>query len=146
MFFKNIKAFLFNSCKIKEIYQDDLKPFRNLAFLRITGSDIEVLEEGLFAYNPELQVVGIEGSKLTHIDPNIFDHLTKLDHFWFQQASCVNIKYISDSRSKVEAAINSMKARCVSMEYLQLDANLKALERESKILSFDQFKKNFENT
>ncbi|KAL7011799.1 hypothetical protein ACKWTF_014463 [Chironomus riparius] len=138
--FKNIKAITLGSSKIKEIYQEDLKPFPKLVYLYIPSSDIEVLEEGLFDFNLELQILGIEGTKVNHIDPNIFDKLTKLDHFWFQHVSCAATDYIYGSRTSVEEAIKNVKTRCISNEYLEHDANIKGLESEITILSSEEFK------
>jgi hypothetical protein len=144
-FFKNIKALTIGSCKTKEIYQSDLKPFPKLAYLYMPGSEIEVLEEGLFDFNPELQVLGVEGSKVIHIDPNVFDHLTKLDHFWFQQVPCAKEAYIYGPRSAAEAAIKNVKTRCVNSEYSELDAKINALQNEAKSLSSKDFRIKLEN-
>lgn len=144
-FFKNLKAITLGSCKIKEIYQTDLKPFPKITYLYIPTSEIEVLEEGLFEFNTELQVLGVEGTKVTHIDPNIFDHLIKLDHFWFQQVPCADTKYIYSSRSAVEVAITNVKTRCINSEYSELDVKIKDLESEAKSLSSEKFKEKLAN-
>ena len=99
--FKNIKLIDITICQLKEIHQADLKPFPNLVHLSLSYNEIEVIEEGLFDYNPNLEVVGFYERKLVHIDPNVFDNLNKLRSFWFSLVPCVGLD-VEDSKEDVK--------------------------------------------
>ena len=137
-FFKNLKLIQIQSCKLREIHQSDLIVFSNLTYFYLVGNEIEVIEEGLFNFNPNLEVVGFWESKIIHIDPNVFDHLTKLSYFWFGYVRCVN-KHINDSKEKVQKALKIVKSKCSSLEFLSLDKKMKNLEISSKTLNSENF-------
>jgi len=139
-FFKNLQLIYIQSCQLKEIHQIDLKFFPNLTYFYLAGNQIEVIEEGLFDFNPNLEVVGFYESKIIHIDPNVFNHLTKLSNFWFSYVRCVN-KYIVDSKEKVQKALKIVKSKCSSSEFLSLVKKMKDLEINSKILNSEDFNK-----
>jgi hypothetical protein len=58
-FFQNLKMICIFICKLKEIHQSDLKPFANLMYLYLYHNEIEVIEEGLLDFNPNLEVIRI---------------------------------------------------------------------------------------
>jgi hypothetical protein len=60
---------------LKEITQADLKPYRKLVNLDLDYNSIEVLEEGLFDYNPDLQLIWIGNNKISHINSSLFNSL-----------------------------------------------------------------------
>ncbi|KAL7011704.1 hypothetical protein ACKWTF_014392 [Chironomus riparius] len=129
-FFKNLKALWIANCELKEIFQSDLRKFPKLAFILLPGNNIEVIEEGLFAYNPDLEIVGFVDNNLIHVDPNVFDNLNKLSYFWFNNASCVNIA-VHNMKDKVKMALNILRMHCVSSEVVAIDENLKNLKVDS---------------
>ena len=137
-YFKNLKVIIIGHCELKEIHQADLKPFPDLVYLYLFDNAIEIIEEGLFDFNPHLEFVRFEESKIIHIDPNVFDHLDKLSHFWFYLVPCVN-QNIYDSISQVEGAIKVIKSNCTNSEFSFLDEQIKSLEIESKTLNSEAF-------
>jgi len=137
-FFKNLKLIYINTCQLKEIYQSDLKVFPNLVYFGLFDNDIEVIEEGLFDFNPNLEAVGFSEAKIIYIDPNVFDHLTKLSDFWFYSVPCID-QYISNSKEMVQEAIKIVKSKCLNSEFLLLVNQIKNLEIESKTLSSETF-------
>jgi len=137
-FFKNLKVINIHDCKLKEIHQSDLKVFPNLVYFKLSLNEIEVIEEGLFDFNPHLELVGFEEPKIIHIDPNVFDNLAKLSDFWFEDVPCVT-KEIYDSREEVQEAIKVVKSSCSSSEFLSLDNQIKNLEIKSKTLNSEDF-------
>ncbi|KAL7019586.1 hypothetical protein ACKWTF_011173 [Chironomus riparius] len=110
--FKNLKLISIKKCGLKEIHQSDLKGFSKLTFLNLAFNDLEVIEKGLFDFNPNLKILGFYESKVTHIDFNAFDNLNKLTYLWVYAIPCIN-KDIYDSRVDVEEAIGIMKVKCV---------------------------------
>ena len=144
-FFKNLKIIEIKSCGLKEIHQSDLKVFPDLVNFYLSYNEIEVIEEGLFDFNPNLEAVGFwEENNIIHIDPNVFDHLNKLTYFQFSFAICVN-EDVKDSRDKVQEAIKVVKSNCSNSEFLSLEIQIKNLENESKTLNSSEFNTNFEN-
>jgi len=137
--FKNLKAIEITFCELKEIRQSDLKAFPNLVIFILEFNEIEVIEEGLFDFNPNLEHVSFgHESKIIHIDPNVFDHLTKLSDFYFESVPCVNYN-VFDSQENVPEPIKIVKSNCSNAEFLSLDRQIKNLEIESKILNFENF-------
>jgi hypothetical protein len=114
--FKNLKAIQIAYCGLKEIHQSDLLTFSNLAYFFVYGNEIKVIEKGLFDYNPDLQVVGFQETAIVHIDPNVFDHLTKLTHFWLDEVPCVDMDV--PNSEKLQEAIQVVKSNCSNSEYL----------------------------
>jgi len=117
-FFKNIKIIRINFCKLKEIHQSDLKGFPNLVYFYLLNNEIEVIEAGLFDFNPNLEVVGFFESKIIHIDPNVFDHLTKLRNFWFYHVPCVD-QTIFNSTEQVQETIKIVKSNCSNLDFFR---------------------------
>ena len=141
--FKNLKAIYFYIVGLKEIHQSDLKPFPKLIEFGINTNQIEVLEEGLFDYNPNLEYISLAHNNITHIDSKLFDSLTKLRHLYLQTNKCIN-KYAQD-RTTVVNLIKDVKVKCENLDYISIDQKLKFLESESKFISLNDFKLELEN-
>jgi len=151
-FFKNLKMICIHTSQLKEIHQSDLEMFKDLMYFYIYQNEIEIIEEGLFDFNPTLVVVGIWESKIIHIDPNVFDHLNKLSNFRFGYVPCVG-QDIWETNVKVQEAIQVIKSNCSNSEFLSLGSQIKNLEIESKTLNsedfntkLESFEKNFKNS
>jgi len=125
-------------CQLKEIHQSDLKVFPNLVYFHLSGNKIQVIEEGLFDFNPNLVLVAFLETDLIHVDPSVFDHLNKLRYFWFKLVPCVN-QNICDSREKVQEIIKDVKSNCSNSEFLSLENQIRNLKTESKILNSETF-------
>jgi len=147
--FNNLNVIDIESCGLKEIHQSDLKVFPNLLVFVLSGNEIEVIEEGLFDFNPNLELVGFEESKIIHIDPNVFDHLNNLSNFWFFGVPCVDLENIWDSKEEVEEALKVGKSNCSNSEFLSLEnqfKNLETLDSENFNKKVETFEKSFNNS
>jgi len=142
-FFKNLKMIDISYCNLKEIHQSDLKVFPNLVRFGLLGNEIEVIEEGLFDFNPNLELVGFWEDKIIHIDPNVFDHLTKLSNFWCRFVPCVEKDICSFG--DIQEIIKAVKSSCSNSEFLSLDNQIKNLEIESKTLNSEDFNTKLES-
>ena len=60
-FFPNLQSVAVMRCGLKEIHQTDLKPFPGLRSLNMYDNKLQVIEEGLMDFNPNLEVVGFLG-------------------------------------------------------------------------------------
>jgi len=143
-FFINLKFISIHRSQLKEIHQSDLKGFPNLTYFYLSGNEIEVIEEGLFDFNPHLEAVGFDESKIIHIDPNVFDHLNKLRYFWFDDVPCLHQK-INYSREKVQEAIKVIRCNCSSSEFWSLDNKIKSLESDSETFNYSKIGTKIEN-
>ncbi|KAL7037948.1 hypothetical protein ACKWTF_009408 [Chironomus riparius] len=142
--FKNLKGIRFDYAGFKEIHQSDLKPFPKLIeFLIIYGSHVEILEEGLFDFNPDLQYLNLQYNKISHIDPKLFDSLTKLKQLHLTSNFCIN-KGATD-RTSVQNLIKELKPICNNSDYSSLDQKLKFLNSESKSINLNDFKEEFKD-
>jgi len=119
-FFKNIKLIVIESCELKEIHQADLKPFAKLIYLSLYYNQIEVIEEGLFDFNPNLEFLWFYETKVIHIDPKVFDHLNNLKGFWFYEVPCIHLD-VDNSREKVIEAIKIVKLNCTNSEVMSIE-------------------------
>ena len=66
-FFRNLKGIAIWGTKIKEIHQEDLKPYKNLNCLYVRSSNIGIIEEGLFDFNPDMEAIIFPALKIFHI-------------------------------------------------------------------------------
>ncbi|KAL7012802.1 hypothetical protein ACKWTF_015059 [Chironomus riparius] len=142
-FFKNIELIRIMACGLKEVHQADFKPFRNLTLLQIRDNKIKIIEEGLFEFNQKLEVLVVYESHIIHIDPTVFDNLNNLKTFLFDNVPCINLGVYG--LAKVREVIELSKKKCANSEFLLLDGEIKKLEAESRILSFEDFKDNLDS-
>jgi len=143
-YFKNLKAFCYQQCHLKEIHQEDLKPFTNIVDLYLNNNDLEVIEEGLLDYNTELILVYLVNNKITQIHADVFDHLGKLTHLYLSSNICIN-KDVTDSTA-TKALIEQIKTQstCQSIEFMSIEGKLKILENNLKPMNSKLFKEQLE--
>ncbi|KAL7012093.1 hypothetical protein ACKWTF_014625 [Chironomus riparius] len=110
-FFKNIKIIDISHCNLTEIHQEDLKLFPKLVEIYLHYNPLEVLEEGLFDFNPDLEFIYIWNNKIVHIATNVFDHLSKLRYLYLQEKTCID-KIAENSISEVKNVIQAVKSQC----------------------------------
>lgn len=125
--YPNLKAIAIWGGKTKEIHQSDLKPFIKLVHFILHECEIEVLEDGLFHFNPKLQYISFHGNKIIHIHPNVFDHLKNLSWLYLGSNKCIN-NASENSTKSVNSLIPVVKNKCKSSEFMNLDESLKKLE------------------
>lgn len=140
-FFKNIKAIQILATSLKEIYQADLKPFPQLVELNLYSNSLEVLEEGLFDYNPDLELINFDYNSIAHIEPKIFDHLNKLSTLILSSNSCVD-KKAENSTSEVENLVQNLESKCKDDYFSSIKTKIEILEKESKTINSGIFANN----
>jgi len=136
--FKNLKVIDINSGRIKEIHQLDLKPFPKLEVIDLYDNDIQIIEAGTFDFNPNLKDVWLT-SKILHIDPKVFDHLSKVTYLYLQGNPCIK-KDATGSASAVQTLAQEAYSKCKDSIFSSLSLKLNNLESESKTLTFESFK------
>ncbi|KAL7013757.1 hypothetical protein ACKWTF_015565 [Chironomus riparius] len=125
--FENIKAISIQNDKIKEIRQSDLKFLPKLLVFEIHKNEIEVIEDELFAYNPNLQYVSFSGNKIVHIGLKVFENLQKLTYLRLLNNFCINREAIDDAAETIKI-IEDVKSKCYKHDYLIIKSDLQQLE------------------
>jgi hypothetical protein len=146
-FFTKLTGIAIWGSQLKEIHQDDLKSYTKLKYFSLTKNNIEVIGDGLFDYQPDIEVIIFERSKIVHISPTVFDNLPKLTTLYLIGNKCTS-KDFFNNRTGVLEVIKSVKSTCISPDFTKLDEKLTNLELNSKYLipgNFTAFKKNVQN-
>ncbi|KAL7013482.1 hypothetical protein ACKWTF_015418 [Chironomus riparius] len=125
--FKNLKRIGILSDFIKEISQEDLKPYPQLVTLNLVNNDILILEEGTFAYNPDLAVVDLENNKLLHIDPGVFSTVSKLIRLFLASNTCFNQNIQHCSSTELSEFIKDAENSCKHSEFIKVKQTLSEL-------------------
>jgi len=142
--FRNLKGIYIQNTGLKEIHQRDLKYFPKLMVLDLISSNLEIIEENLFEFNPDLEQIYLQSNKITHIDPNVFDNLIKVKTLNLLENTCINTQAYNNPTG-VQNVIKTAKAQCTNSDYLNLEQKVKILEIESKKLNSENFKQKLDN-
>lgn len=137
--FKNMKLIHLETCPLKQLRQSDLMEYTKLEYLCVFGSDISIIEAGIFDYNPELQFLNLGNNEFLHIDPNSFKFLNKLVSFFLHSVPCIN-KY-DRGRTGVQVILTELETKCKNPEFFSMNQKFKNLESQTKN---DNFKENLE--
>jgi len=132
-FFKNLKGIRIESTGLKEIHQSDLKDYSKLVALWFYGNDLEVLEENLFEFNPNLEWLLVWSNKITHIDPFVFVKLIKLKTLYLISNPCINT-FAENNSTAVQNVIKTAQHQCTNLDYSSLEQKVRYFEMESKNL------------
>lgn len=110
--FPNLIAIYMNDGSLSELHQSDLQPFPQLRYLDFFENQLERIESDLFKFNSELEVIWLSDNRIKFIDPNVFDHLTKLTHLFLMDNVC--IQQSETNRSHVLKLIENVRKYCGS--------------------------------
>jgi len=142
--FKNLKGIEIQSTGLKEIHQSDLRDLPKLMNLYLWNSNLEIIEENLFEFNPNLESIFLPYNRISHINPNVFDNLFKLKYLYLGSNTCINMKAENNSAA-VQNVIKTAQAQCTNLDYSNLEQKVKYLEIGAKILNSSDLKKELEN-
>lgn len=68
--------------KLKEIQNEDLKPFDKLLQLDLQGNELQVIEKDLFKFNPNLEEINLQKNQISYIEPDVFEIFVIPRKFW----------------------------------------------------------------
>jgi len=142
--YKNLNGIILYKEPINFIQQSDLKPYTKLIFLQVAETKIEVIEDGLFDFNPQLKYLALNENKIFHIGLKVFDNLNNLQSLYLGKNICIDDK-VEDNRSNVPKLIAIVKGLCMSTEFFAIDERFLKLEDEMNNLNrrnFRAFEKN----
>jgi len=141
-FFKNLELIDIRHCHLREVHQADIKLYPKLRGIVLYNNDIEVLENGLFDYNLNLEMVWISQNKLIHIGLNVFDYLYKLTYLSFESNLCISMS-AKNSSTKVKEIIEESKEKCQSQTVTSLiDRNEKLRDKLNDFKSISRMLSN----
>ncbi|CAG9797210.1 unnamed protein product [Chironomus riparius] len=146
-FFINLQGIVIGVNKLKEIRSSDLKPFPNLTYLNLGENLIQVLEDGVFDYNPELEVLAFWGDKIIHIGEHVFSNLQKLTSLGLGNNVCI-VLIAEQNTTAVQNIINKARIQCKNYVFLKLDGKIKGLESDATNINHrnvQSFKQNIYN-
>jgi len=109
--FKNIKRIAIHAGRLKEVRQEDFKPFPKLTELCLADNDIKILDEGLFIYNPDLTLIYLSDNKIFSVGKNVFDGLSKLSYLYLNLNRCIDMK-AENNLTPVKELVRYVKKVC----------------------------------
>lgn len=133
-FFPNLKYLRVGDTRLKEIHQEDFKPFKNLTHVSFFYNKIEVIEEGLFDFNPLLEFVWFEKNEIKIINLNVFKNLKRLTTLDLRNNLCISDFADNDVKGVVRI-LKELEAKmiCLTPEYILIHYP-KLIERYQKIM------------
>jgi len=137
-FFTKLTGILIWRSKLREIHQDDLKSYTKLKYLNLGENNIEVINDGLFDYQPDIEVFTCGSCKIFHISPTVFDNLHILATLYLGGNKCTS-KHSTNNRTGVLEVIKSVKYTCINPSLLKLNEKLKNLEDDYINLNSKEF-------
>lgn len=93
--FKNLSGIAIQYSGLKKITKGDLKHLGNLKSLSLFGNKLECLENDLFRFNPQLELISLFKNNLKHIFPNVFQGLHHLKRVYMNSNPCKNRDYLT---------------------------------------------------
>lgn len=109
-YFPDLEGIDIAQCQLTSLKQEDLKPFTHLKELSLIGNNLETLDSGLFAFNPELWFIQLRNNKLKIIGADIFSQLTKLSKVLLVGNDCVDKN--AESAGGIEGLVEVVRANC----------------------------------
>lgn len=137
--FRHLRSIYIDFSKIREVCQDDLKSLPNLVYLCITNSEIRFFEDGTFDFNPDLEIIWLNGNEIFHFDANVFKNLNKISWLSLASNTCMNM-VATNSLVNSKLLIDIIQVRCYDSEFVEFKQDVKDLEVEGKILKLENFK------
>lgn len=92
--FPNAEILILNDCKVSQIERDDLKGLENLKDFIVEHSPVTHLNWDLFKDLKELEVIMFHKTKISTIEPRIFDGLKNIRAVYLVQNPGINSAYV----------------------------------------------------
>lgn len=90
IFFPNLNWLEVSRSNLKSIKQWDLKPFKKIQGLDLSGNLLQSLDGDVFEFNPELMIIDLSANELHYIGKNILVPLTQLEQVDFSNNDCID--------------------------------------------------------
>ncbi|XP_070504474.1 leucine-rich repeat-containing protein 70-like [Chironomus tepperi] len=136
-FFPNLKGIFIKNGRLKEIQQSDFRGYSELLYIELNGNDIEVLEDGVFDFIPQIKIIWLSENKIIHVGENVFNNLNNLVILYFKN-TCTSIN-IQDFQSESIRTLKNLKEKCFDQNFTKLSKKLQNLESNTKQLKREDF-------
>ncbi|KAL7014517.1 hypothetical protein ACKWTF_015980 [Chironomus riparius] len=136
--YKNLNGIILYTEPIDFIQQSDLKAYTKLIFIQLADTKIEILEDGLFDYNPQLKYLALNENKIFHIGLTVFENLNNLISLNLDKNVCIKRKSEKSKSSTLEL-IKLVKSQCMSNEFFGIDEKFLKLEKQVENLNHKNF-------
>lgn len=116
--FEKISFIYVQDCDLHQITEDDLKPFRDLKFLSISGNkNFKQIEADLFAYNPKIKTLLLNRNSIEIVEPFAFGYLEVLEVLDFESNTCHSKR--ANEREKTVELIYEIYAKCLDKKKME---------------------------
>jgi hypothetical protein len=132
-FYNNLNGIYITNGHLKEIHQRDLKFYTKLEFLDLFCNDIEIIEDDLFRFNPNLLAISFHSNPIFHIEPKVFNGLVKLHSLSLGRNRCTDM-IAKNNTQEVKDIIENIKSACNNHNYLTIENKVKKLNGNSQNL------------
>ena len=109
-FFKNIEAIQISDSGLREINQDDLRPFPKLKEIYLQKNRLTTINSNLFDLNPKMTVIHLGNNRIRNISVNVFDPITDLQRLYLGSNVCVSKD--GTSRNEINAIEFEIIEKC----------------------------------
>ncbi|XP_070507835.1 uncharacterized protein MCAP_0864-like [Chironomus tepperi] len=91
--FENLAALKVKNGRLKELRKDDLMSVPKLKYLNLDNNDIEVLDDDVFEFNPQLELLWLNANKIKKISEKLADSFKKLVSLDLTKNICTDKKF-----------------------------------------------------
>lgn len=117
-FFPNLLGLFVKDCKMRNVTKMDLKPFSKLKYLSLYGNFLEVIENDLFDYTPDLVFINFTWNRLKHIGSNILDTLNHLQMALFNGNICISQDVVHGSKEELKKLKQNLAFHCKPTDWM----------------------------
>lgn len=108
-FFPNLKALLIYGPLLR-LVASDLKPFPNLVMFTSQGSELTSIDGDFFQHTRKLQIIEVSYGKLQNVGENILSRLNELTRADFRSNSC--IQFYAESSQRIAELKKKLLTEC----------------------------------
>ncbi|KAG5668857.1 hypothetical protein PVAND_016779 [Polypedilum vanderplanki] len=143
-FFTTLTYISFFGSKVCELLQSDLKPFPFLKYLYLTMNELKTIDQNLFEFNTNLELITLDRNKIFFIDPKVFSKLKKLRYLDLGNNTCklqneygMNATFVKIVISEIEnftctPAVQNVEKAILKFEHKFEEVENKLSENEEK--------------
>jgi hypothetical protein len=110
--FHHLMGIDFEDCGITKISSDDLKPFKELLQINLSGNRLTELAHDLFQFNPKLKKIDFSGNSIMHIGHEIFKNLAHLNMVNMKDNSCTGDNSYATKKEEIKELEWELSVEC----------------------------------
>lgn len=130
-FFENLRAVQISNTSLSVLRGDDLAQFPKLENFDYRMSDVESIDEDLFAYTPNIEFLRIDRNLVTNIGSSTFRGLRKLRQLELNDNLCIN--KVANNTASISSLIREAAFKCPPTSEITERFILRGEKFESKV-------------